>query len=93
MANRITCINKNPRNDPYNRIAHVGFLTAEGATGKISQEETIQYIERGYIFYVEVGARRVSVIVARSRYGNKYIKTEADNDEPNNLLSLPECIG
>ena len=92
MSNKITCINKNPRNDPYNRITHVGFLTDEGQTGKISQEEAIQYIERGYVFYVEVGGRRVNVNVGRSRFGNKYIRTEADNDEPNNLLNLLECI-
>jgi hypothetical protein len=33
----------------------------------------------------------VRVIVAVSRYGNKYPKTEIDGDDPNNLLSLPEC--
>ena len=32
-----------------------------------------------------------SSVVAVSRFGNKYIKTEADGDQPNNLLSLPEC--
>lgn len=35
--------------------------------------------------------RAVDIIVAVSRFGNKYIKTEADGDQPNNLLSLPEC--
>jgi Protein of unknown function (DUF3892) len=30
------------------------------------------------------------VIVALSRYGNKYLKTVADGDAPNNLLALPE---
>jgi hypothetical protein len=34
---------------------------------------------------------RVSVIVATSRFGNKYLKTTADGDQPNNLLSLPTC--
>jgi hypothetical protein len=31
------------------------------------------------------------VVVAVSRYGNKYIKTTADGEQPDNLLSLPEC--
>jgi len=26
-----------------------------------------------------------------SRFGNKYLKTVADGEQPNNLLSLPEC--
>ena len=28
---------------------------------------------------------------AVSRFGNKYIKTEADGDQPDNLLALYEC--
>jgi hypothetical protein len=31
------------------------------------------------------------VIVGTSRYGHKYLKTEADGEQPDNLLSLPEC--
>ena len=34
----------------------------------------------------------VDVIVAISRFGNKYLKTEADGEQPNNLLSLYECV-
>jgi hypothetical protein len=34
---------------------------------------------------------RVGVEVAVSAYGRKYLKTVADGDPPNNLLSLPEC--
>ena len=32
------------------------------------------------------------VVVAVSRFGNKYLKTVADGDQPNNLLSLYECV-
>jgi len=34
----------------------------------------------------------VNVVIATSRYGNKYLKATADGDQPNNLLSLPECL-
>lgn len=44
-----------------------------------------------YEFYVMVNFREVDVIVAKSAQGNLYIKTEADGEHPNNLLSLPEC--
>jgi hypothetical protein len=58
----------------------------------MSQQKAIEDIENGaYSFYVEVLGRYVDVIVATSPYGNKYIKTTADGDQPNNLLSLPEC--
>nr|WP_269474859.1 DUF3892 domain-containing protein [Serratia ureilytica] len=33
----------------------------------------------------------VWVIVSNSAAGNKYLKTQNDGEQPNNLLSLPEC--
>jgi hypothetical protein len=88
---QITCINKNDRYNPYERILYVG--NNSGATPwKITQQDAIQHIEsRTHSFYVNVGGREVDVIVAISPYGNKYIKTTPDHAEPNNLLNLAEC--
>ena len=93
MANRIDCVNKQPRNDPYRQITHVGGVNSNGGRWRITQDNAIDRIETGRnSFYVErPSGDRVEVVVAVSRHGNKYIKTEADGDEPNNLLSLPEC--
>ncbi|PRD40380.1 DUF3892 domain-containing protein [Phyllobacterium phragmitis] len=88
---RIRCINKVPRNNPYERITHVGgFGTSQW---KLTVSEVIRRIKSGEeAFYVErPTGDQVEVIVAVSRNGNEYIKTTADGDEPNNLLSLPEC--
>ncbi len=94
-SHEITCINKSDRQNPHERITHVGGKTGAKDTGgpwKISQEEAIRGIENGtWSFYVTKNGSRVNVIVATSRFGNKYIKTEADGEQPNNLLSLPEC--
>jgi uncharacterized protein DUF3892 len=86
----IKCINKTPRHDPYDRIQNVGGVRASGATFKITQPAAIAEIERGEEFFVNRGGRTVKVIIA-THNGNKYIKTEADGVQPDNLLALPEC--
>lgn len=95
MASRmeIKCINKDDRDNPYERITHIGGTNSDGTRWRTTQREAIRETEAGeWEYYVELPhGDRVEVIVAISRYGNKYIKTEADEDEPNNLLSLPEC--
>jgi hypothetical protein len=87
---QIKCINKSDRMNAWERITHVGGYTDR--QWKITQQEAIKYIETGeWQFYVTVGGKSVWVVVAESRFGNKYLKTQADKGEENNLLSLPEC--
>ncbi|MGH6660137.1 MAG: DUF3892 domain-containing protein [Rhodospirillales bacterium] len=91
-THRVRCINKSDRPNPHERITHIGGTNADGTRWRITQESAIEGIETDkWNFYVEVDGDRVEVIVAVSRYENKYLKTEADGDMPNNLLSLPEC--
>jgi hypothetical protein len=86
---QIKCINKNPREDRYQSITHVGGFTDR--QWKITKEDAIDKIERGeWTFYTLVNGHRRDVIVA-NRNGRKYLRTTADSDTPDNLLSLPEC--
>jgi hypothetical protein len=89
---RVQCINKTNRTSAHERIRDIGGMNPNGTTWKLTESQAIRDIKNGtYSFYVERPAgHRVRVIVAQ-RLGVEYLKTEADGEQPDNLLALPEC--
>jgi hypothetical protein len=93
MARQVHCVNKRDRQDPYERILHIGGVEG-GTRWKRSQTDAIADVERDARSYYVARPQHndtVWVIVRVSRFGNKYLTTEADGESQNNLLSLPEC--
>lgn len=89
---RVICVNKSDRYNAHERIINIGGVNPDQTRWKMSQQDAIKAIETGkYSFYVVANGKMVNVIVATSKYGYKYLKTEADGEQPDNLLSLPEC--
>lgn len=83
---RVTCINKQPRNDPHEGITHLG-----GATWHWTRQEVINSIEaKTNTFFTLVGGNRAEVGVVNGANG-KYLRTYADGKWNDNLLALPEC--
>jgi Protein of unknown function (DUF3892) len=88
---RITCIEKKDRFSPHERIRKIGGVNKDGTRWWLTQEEAIAGIESGrYSFHVDAGGASVKVVVAEHNH-RRYLKTEADGQSPDNLLSLPDC--
>lgn len=89
----VSCINKSDSFEPHERIRYVGGFDANGTRWKLSHEAAIEGTEAGtWHFYVGgQGHESAWVIVAISPSGQKYLKTDIDDDQPTHLLSLPEC--
>ncbi|HUX20969.1 MAG TPA: DUF3892 domain-containing protein [Spirochaetia bacterium] len=94
MAHRyqVLCINKSDRPNAHERLVAIGGITGTGSRWLLSQEQAIEEIEHGRMsFFVPRFGKEVSVLVTVSPNGKKLLKTEADGEQPDNLLSLPEC--
>ncbi len=88
----ISCITKSNRTSEHERITHIGGFN-NGTKWRITQEEAVVAIETDkWNFHVTKDGKTADVIVSKSALGNKYIKTKNDGSQPDNLLSLPECI-
>ena len=90
---QIACVQKNERAEMHERIKSIGGVDpADGKRWKLSQQDTIKGLESGkQRFHVMVGGKPVPVVIAVNAWGNKYLKTQSDREQPTNLLNLPEC--
>jgi len=87
---RVTCTTKREK---YERILGLGCYTPTNVFLTFTEAQVIDGIENnGDSFYVERPTGHViDLEVITERDGTKYVKTEADGERPDNLLSLPTC--
>ena len=83
---QVTCVSKQPRENPYEGITHLG-----GADWKWTRQKVIESIEAGTnSFFTNTTGRRADIGVVDGPHG-KYLRTYANGTWNDNLLSLPEC--
>ena len=90
---QIECVGRSDRLNHDRRLRLIGGVNADGARWQISEQAAIDGLEAGrWRFYLARAGHDVEIVVAVSKYGNKYLKA-ADDDglHPEGLLTLPEC--
>ena len=86
---QVTCVNKQPRNDPYEGITHLGG--PGGGGWRWLRQQVVNAINaRTDAFYTLVNGNRGAIAVVDGPNG-QYLRTHADGRWNDNLLSLPEC--
>lgn len=83
---QVKCINKQPRNNPYEGITHLG-----GVDWKWTRAQVIASIEDGSNTFYTYGANGRADIGVVDGPNGKYLRTYANGTWNDNLLSLPEC--
>jgi hypothetical protein len=85
---QVTCINKQPRDNPYEGITYLG-----GAGWRWTRQQVIDSINGGTnTFYTLVAGKRANISVVKGPNG-PYLRTHADGQWNDNLLALYECAG
>lgn len=63
----------------------------DGGAWSITIDRAIEGMKDGsWSFWTLVNGQRVDVVIAKRQNGREYLKTTADDYEPNNLLALPK---
>lgn len=94
QAYRVTCHTPDD-SDPDRRLQGVGGTGIKGTEGEpwwLPIDDAISGIEAGLFELWTVDQKGNSVwVLVDQRNGRKYLRTESDGVEPNNLLALNPC--
>lgn len=87
----IQWVKKTNRFEVHDRIHSVGGTTKDGVDWHLSQGDVADAIDNAtHSFYIRDAGGILDVISAKSRWGFRYIKTVADESQPDHLLELAD---
>lgn len=94
VRREVLYVDKGSSSNPAERVLSIGGINAIGNTWKLSQQQAIIGVDsETWEYFIKKGDKTLNIKVAQSSTGNKYLKTEEDGEQPENLLSLPDFPG
>ena len=89
---RVDCVVRRDHPSALHRVQAIGGLSRAGEPWRLSENAVIAAIDdERSTFYVEwPPGHRIDIVVAHG-LGKRYLKTEADGELPDRLLSLRDC--
>jgi hypothetical protein len=90
MLLKVNWVDLSDQDDPYQRIRNIGG-NSKGLEWKHTCAQALLFIDRGEFCYcVEQDDLALKLKVGLAPDGAKFLKTDADSDQPQSLLSLAE---
>lgn len=93
MAYKIKCIGieNNCSFRDCRSIKYIGVSAEGGGVNKYSPSKMYERISNGEEFYVEGSNGSKTFLIKAEREGTKYVRTEPNDTENDNLLKLGSC--
>lgn len=90
MTREVVCATKNPDGpDDCRCITEIGYVILDKRRTK-TPKQVHEDIKDGKDYYVEYGGERTDLI-AVEREGTKYVRTEPNDTDDDNLLKIGDC--
>jgi Protein of unknown function (DUF3892) len=92
MTIEVQCVTRSKSENAHECIQYLGGVDYNGKRWqKTVPEAILEMRQRGVHFYVTEGEHEVPLVITTDKSGHRYLRTQADGDKPDHLLSLPEC--
>ncbi|WP_417450912.1 hypothetical protein [Kordiimonas sp.] len=91
----VTAVCKTEGRNAFETVTHLCGKSYDGSMWKIPLADAVEGVRCGRFEFLVTGqdGKTLALRIARSPYGNYYLKTDKDRGEPRLLLNLPGPYG
>jgi len=92
MLLKVNWVDLSDQDDPYQRVKNIGG-TSRKLEWQHTRDQAIRFLDQDeFCYYMEDNGRVLKLKVGLDPNGAKFLKTDADADQPQLLLSLQQNV-
>ena len=89
----VSVVNRAYSSDPLERVATIGGINADRTRWQLTQEAAIEAIEAGTDEFFVSSATGIVKLIVHIHGGQKYLRTEREENRHDDLLTLCATVG